>query len=103
MYIGDYNIHHIYTGIILIAISGIPLVIVQGSNKILDLATLGFGAGLAMVLDETIFLVVTDGSNSSYLLPVSLFGGIFMISAAALWAMIILFFVIYIGDNAEDN
>lgn len=102
MYIGDYNIHHIYTGIILIAVFGVPLVIMEGKSRLLDISAIGFGAGLAMALDETIFLIVTDGTNSSYLLPVSLFGGIFLISAATLWTMAILIFVKIIYGEGDD-
>ena len=102
MYIGDYNIHHIYTGIILIALFGVPLVIMEGKSRLLDISAIGFGAGLAMALDETIFLIVTDGTNSSYLLPVSLFGGIFLISAATLWTMAILIFVKIIYGEGDD-
>src|SRR5688500_14874327 len=46
--IGQYNIHHLYTGLLLITLGGIPLVNFQGEGRILDLSALVFGIGLSM-------------------------------------------------------
>lgn len=83
--IGTYNVHHLFTGLLLIVVGGIPLALFSGRNRLLDLATLVFGAGLALSLDEWVYLIVTDGSDSSYLLPVSLWGGLVMIGLAAVY------------------
>lgn len=91
MYLGDYNVHHIYTGILLIMFFGIPLALLEGKSRLTDISALVFGSGLSMALDEVVYLVVTDGSNSSYLLPVSFWGGLFLVSAAVLWILLILF------------
>lgn len=88
--IGPYNIHHLYTGLLLITICGIPLSLFHVNNRILNIAALGFGAGLSMALDEWIYLIATDGSNSSYLLPVSLWGGIILILIAALYILLLI-------------
>ena len=80
-----YNIHHLYTGLILITIGGIPLSLFSGPSKILDLATAVFGIGLSLALDEWVYLIVTDGSNMSYLLPVSFWGGAILIGLACLY------------------
>jgi hypothetical protein len=45
-----------------------------------------FGAGLGMALDEWIYLIATDGSNASYLLPVSLYGSVVVVALACLYA-----------------
>jgi len=91
--IGPYNIHHLFTGLLLITFAGLPLVLLQGNHRILDIASLVFGAGLSMALDEWVYLIVTDGSDQSYLLPVSLWGGIIMIGIAvgfilAIWVIV---------------
>lgn len=80
--IGRYNVHHIFTGLLLIAAGGIPLAILDASTRRLDLARWIFGAGLGMALDEWVYLIATDGSNASYLLPVSFWGGVVVIGLA---------------------
>lgn len=101
--IGGYNIHHIYTGLVLITIFGLPLCLLGGRSRLLDISALGFGSGLSMALDELVYIIVTDGSNSAYLLPVSLWGGVFMVSAAVLWTLVILFIGDYMGDSGTDE
>ena len=70
--VAGYNIHHLFTGILLLTAGGIPLVLFPGRSILLDLSALLFGAGLSLVLDEWVYLIATDGTNASYLLPVSL-------------------------------
>jgi hypothetical protein len=48
-----------------------------------------FGIGLALALDEWVYLIVTDGTNASYLLPVSFWGGLAAVSAAVAYALIV--------------
>jgi hypothetical protein len=80
--VGAYNIHHLFTGLLLLALGGIPLAVLQGQSRWLDVAALLFGAGLSMALDEWVFLIATDGSNAAYLLPVSWRGALVMIALA---------------------
>jgi len=89
--IGSYNIHHLFTGLLLIAAGGIPLAVFQGSTRNLKPALIIFGAGLGMALDEWVFLIATDGSNDSYLLPVSFWGGVIVICLACVYTLIVLF------------
>ena len=84
--VGPYNIHHLFSGLLLILISGVPLAIFRGSTKRMDLAVVLFGAGLSMALDEWVFLIATDGTNASYLLPVSFWGGLIMVVLASMYA-----------------
>lgn len=90
--IGHYNIHHLFTGLMLIAVGGIPLAILDASTRWLELARWIFGAGLGMALDEWVFLIATDGSNASYLLPVSFWGGIVAIGLALAYTTMLMFF-----------
>jgi len=48
-----------------------------------------FGAGLSLALDEWVYLIATDGSNASYLLPVSLRGGMVMVGLAVAYVAIL--------------
>jgi hypothetical protein len=90
--IGHYNIHHLFTGLLLIVAGGIPLAIMDASTWGLDLARWIFGAGLGMALDEWVYLIATDGSNASYLLPVSFWGGVVVIGLALAYTATLMFF-----------
>ena len=87
--VGRYNIHHLFTGLLLITVSGIPLALFSKSSIILDAMAALFGAGLSLALDEWVYLIVTDGTNASYLLPVSLKGGITMVGLAVAYVAIL--------------
>jgi hypothetical protein len=73
--IGGYNIHHLFTGLVLLTLGGIAAVIVPPRSRLSLSAVVIFGVGLALALDEWLYLIVTDGTNASYLLPVSFWGG----------------------------
>lgn len=85
--VGAYNIHHLFTGLLLVNFCGIPLALFKHQSRVLDAATVGFGAGLALALDEWVYLIATDGTNASYLLPVSFWGGILMVGLACLYLL----------------
>src|SRR5512132_1085308 len=87
--VAGYNIHHLFTGLLLITAGGIPLALFPGRSFLLDIASVAFGAGMALALDEWIYLIATDGSNASYLLPVSLKGGVLMVGLAALYVLVL--------------
>ena len=90
--VAGYNIHHLYTGLILIIIGGIPLILFSDSKRILDLATAIFGIGLSLALDEWVYLIATDGSNLSYFFPISLWGGIILVGLTCLYIGALYFF-----------
>jgi len=83
--VAGYNIHHLFTGLLLIVAGAIPLTLFPGRSRGLDAAVVVFGVGLALALDEWVYLIATDGTNASYLLPVSLRGGILMVALATLY------------------
>ena len=96
--IGRYNVHHIFTGLLLIVAGGIPLAILDASTRRLEPARWIFGVGLGMALDEWVYLIATDGSNASYLLPVSFWGGVVVIGLALAYTATLMFF-----GNREDR
>lgn len=85
--VGAYNIHHLFTGLLLVTFGGLPLVLFHGNSRRLDVASITFGVGLSMALDEWVYLIATDGSDMSYLLPISFWGGVVMISLALGYAL----------------
>jgi hypothetical protein len=85
-----YNIHHLFTGLVIISLTA-PLIILEaGGRQLMKYWLLAFGAGLGMALDEWVYLIVTDGSNDSYLLPVSFWGGAAAVALAVFWIVIVL-------------
>jgi hypothetical protein len=87
--IAGYDIHHLFTGLVLVALGGIPAVLLPRRHRLAPLAVAAFGVGLALALDEWLYLIVTDGTNASYLLPVSFWGGLAAIVLAILYTAII--------------
>lgn len=90
--VGPYNIHHLFTGLLLITFCGIAVILFHGRRRVLDLATIGFGVGLSLSLDEWVYLITTDGSNASYLLPISFWGGVVMIGLACVYIVVLYLF-----------
>ena len=87
--IAGYNIHHLFTGVLMMTAGGVPLVLRAGRSRSLDAACVVFGAGLALALDEVVYLIATDGSNASYLLPVSFWGAVIVVGAGVLWLVVV--------------
>ncbi len=87
--VAGYNIHHLFTGLLLIVAGGIPLALFPGRSRALDVAALTLGIGLSLALDEWVYLIATDGTNASYLLPVSFHGGIVMVALVAAYVAIL--------------
>ena len=88
--VAGYNVHHLFVGVALIVIAGVPLSLMAGRGPLVDLAAVLFGSGLSLALDEWVYLIVTDGSNASYLLPVSLWGGVVAVGLACLYVGVLL-------------
>ena len=86
--VGGYNVHHLFTGLLLITAGGVPLAVRRGPERLLDVCAGVFGVGLSLALDEWVYLIVTDGSDASYLLPVSLWGGVVMVGSACAYALL---------------
>jgi hypothetical protein len=87
--IAGYNIHHLFTGLVVLTLGGIPAVLLPQRHRFAPLALVTFGVGLALTLDEWFYLIVTDGTNASYVLPVSFWGGFTAVALAAVYAWVI--------------
>jgi hypothetical protein len=85
--VGGYDVHHFYTGVLLMAVFGIPAVLANRPLSWLHVA--GFGIGTAMALDEWIYLITTDGTNASYITSWSLWTGGVMVLMGVAYAVIV--------------
>ena len=90
VFVAGYNVHHLYTG----ALIEIPAAFVLAFNVqpavVRAGALVALGVGSAMVLDQVIFLVTTDGSNRSYRTPISLWGAV-VLEALAVALLLVLY------------
>ena len=89
-YVVGYNIHHLFSGMLVAIICLLPLLIIRPKGRTGVVLAFFSGTGLGLMLDEWVYLIVTDGSNASYLLPVSFWGGLAMIVAcvAYIWILV---------------
>ncbi|MBI1915065.1 MAG: hypothetical protein HYS12_10060 [Planctomycetes bacterium] len=90
VYLAGYNVHHLYSGA-LIEIPAAFVLAFATAPAVRAGALVALGVGSAMVLDQVVYLVTTDGSNRSYLTPVSLWGavvleGLAVVLLVVLWA-----------------
>jgi hypothetical protein len=85
--VGPYNVHHLFTGVLLIAACGIPAVSLPLSPRSRTIAVAGFGAGLTLALDEWVYLIATGGTNAEYIQPLSLVSGALMVGLACGYAL----------------
>lgn len=84
--IAGYGIHHLFTGLVMLTLGGIPAVLLPPRHHFAPASVAVFGVGLALALDEWLYLIVTDGTNASYLLPVSFWGGLIAVTLAIVYA-----------------
>jgi hypothetical protein len=87
--VGGYNIHHLFTGLVLLTAGAIPAILLPATHRWSLPAIALFGVGLALALDEWLYLIVTDGTNASYITPVSFVGGFIGVTAAIAYTLVI--------------
>ena len=87
--VAGYNIHHLFTGLILLTLGAIPAVLLPHRHRWSLPSVAVFGVGLALALDEWLYLIVTDGTNASYLLPVSFWGGFAAVAMTIIYTWLV--------------
>ena len=87
--VAGYNIHHLFTGVLLLFVSMLPLALGAAAAKQAAAATALAGVGLSLVVDEWVYLIATDGTNVSYLLPVSFWGAVVMHALVVAWVLVL--------------
>lgn len=95
--VSGFNVHHLFTGLLLLVGCAIPLALSSRDSTRMRFVAAGFGAGVALTLDEWLYLIVTDGSNASYLLPISLAGSLGLNALAAAYLLV------HRGNNRESR
>ena len=81
------NVHHLYSGVLLTVFAAIPLALASSSGRIRRLQVACLGVGLGLMLDAWVYLVMTDGSNASYLLPISHWGAVAALGLASAYSV----------------
>jgi hypothetical protein len=89
MDVGGFNIHHLYTGALLLIGSGLPLILQSPHGRRRWVLTILFGIGLGFVLDEWVYLLITDGSDEAYLSLRSLAGAVLFTGMTAVYIVIL--------------
>jgi hypothetical protein len=92
LFIAGHNVHHLFVGALLAIPAAFVIAFVAEASIIRWIALFALGVGSAMVLDQVVFLITTDGSNASYLKPISLWGAI-VLEAVAVVGLIVLYLV----------
>jgi hypothetical protein len=87
--VAGYDVHHLFTGLVLLTAAGVPALLLPAAHRLALPALALFGVGLALALDEWLYLIVTDGTNASYITPVSFWGGLAAVTGASFYAVLI--------------
>ena len=77
-------IHHLFFGVMIIIPAAFVLAFGPRNRTSALLSRIALGVGSAMVLDEMVYLVATQASDSDYVSSLSLKGAVIFISAATL-------------------
>jgi hypothetical protein len=89
VFLFGYNVHHLYTGTVLVIPAAFVLAFEIRAPWVRGIALVVLGIGSAMVLDQVVYLITTDGSNASYLKPVSLWGAVVLIGLATVLLLVL--------------
>jgi hypothetical protein len=82
LYILGRNVHHLFVGAALAIPAAFILAFRPDTPWLTFAALAALGSGSAMVLDELVYLIATDGSNASYVKPLSLWSAVALESLA---------------------
>lgn len=83
-----YNIHHIFTGSIILMISIVAFVF--EFKKLIFVVLAGIGS--ALILDEVVYLITTAGTDLDYLKPISWIGALILMTLMTLSILLLSFF-----------
>ena len=82
LFVAGHNVHHLFVGALLAVPAAFFIAFTPEASWVRWIALAALGVGSAMVLDQIVFLITTDGSNASYLRPISLWGAIILVALA---------------------
>ena len=81
---GGVLVHHLFTGTLLVIPAAFLLAFGTRHRWLALLTPVALGIGSAMVLDEMVYLVMTQASDADYTSPLSLYGGAAFTAAGGL-------------------
>ncbi len=84
IYPGGHLIHHLFLGVVIEIPAAFILAFGPRNRLTARLASVALGIGTALILDEVIYLALTNATDADYVSHVSLYGAIALISAAAI-------------------
>src|SRR5262245_49942215 len=79
VYPAGYLVHHLFTGALLVIPAAFVLAFGARNRLLAVLAPVLLGIGSAMVLDEIVYLVTTNGTDADYVSPRSFVGAIALV------------------------
>ncbi|HJR60809.1 MAG TPA: hypothetical protein VJ813_15475 [Vicinamibacterales bacterium] len=88
LFVAGYDVHHLYTGVLLMAIFGLPAMISERRRPVSMPSASGFAIGLTLALDQWVYLITTDGTNAAYVTPWSLWSGAVMVLLGVAYALV---------------
>jgi hypothetical protein len=87
VFIGGYLVHHLFSGVLILVPTAFLLAFGIHHPRRRDLAHALLGFSSAMVLDEVIYLVCTDGNGIAYRGPTSLWGAVLLLGGASFFLL----------------
>ena len=88
VYVGGYLVHHLFSGVLLLIPTAYLLAFGIRGPWVKNLARAVLGFSSAMVLDEVIYLICTDGSGVAYRGSTSLRGAILLMVLATAFVVL---------------
>jgi hypothetical protein len=89
VYVFGYIVRHLFSGIMLVIPSAYVLAFVPRQRWLARVAAVVLGIGSALVLDEVVFLIATEGTKEVYRTPLSLGGSVVFVSLAVVLLLIL--------------
>jgi hypothetical protein len=89
LYVAGYNVHHLYTCTLIQTPAAFVLAFGVANPWGRAAALVALGVGSALVLDQVVYLVTTDGSNRAYLRPISLWGAVVLEGLAVVLLLVL--------------
>jgi len=87
VFVAGFLVHHLFSGVLILIPTAFLLALGIKSVARRNLALVALGLSSAMVLDEVVYLVCTDGSGSAYRGAVSFWGAFFLLLLAVLFLL----------------
>jgi hypothetical protein len=84
VFVAGYLVHHLFWGFLIQFPAACLLAFGGGGPRTRKVSWVALGVGSAMILDEVVFLIATDGSGRAYRSPVSLWGAAILVLIASL-------------------